>query len=189
MTNSCVQGEITRFEVCDLGKDDASCEQGKNVPPGTEVTVRWTSKDTDSCSGVGFNTGGAVNGEANVTVSSIAGTSASLTLVCENGSVLTPPATVTISTSASAPNLTVSKALVRSGETVVLNWDSNNGNETMCVLSGGGVDSATTLGNGTGDVETGNTTVTIQGRTTFTITCGALSDTVTVDMIPITGEQ
>ncbi len=189
VTNSCVQGEITRFEVCDLGKDDASCEQGKNVPPGTEVTVRWTSKDTDSCSGVGFNTGGAVNGEANVTVSSIAGTSASLTLVCENGSVLTPPATVTISTSASAPNLTVSKALVRSGETVVLNWDSNNGNETMCVLSGGGVDSATTLGNGTGDVETGNTTVTIQGRTTFTITCGALSDTVTVDMIPITGEQ
>jgi hypothetical protein len=88
------------------------------------------------------------------------------------------------------PVVTVKKggtpvSTVQIGDQVTVEWDSNNTNETLCSLTGGGLNYASLPG-GTGDAETGWVTpVTIQGRTTFTVNCGgSYIGTKTVDVVP-----
>ena len=77
-----------------------------------------------------------------------------------------------------------SRRIVKEGDPITLSWDTNNGNETACTLTGGNVNGVGALGNGTLTNETGEETIPIAGRTTFVITCGGLSDALTIDMIP-----
>ncbi len=91
--------------------------------------------------------------------------------------IVTPPPVVT-----GPPTLTTTSLIVRQGSTVTLNWDTNNGNETLCRLSGGSVN-LPALPSG-GDVETGSTTTVVNARTTYTLTCPSGTATLTVEVIP-----
>jgi hypothetical protein len=84
-----------------------------------------------------------------------------------------------------APVLTPSLRTVQVGTPITFTWDTNNGNETLCSLTGGGI-SITNLPGGTPPDPEGGTTanITIQGRTTFTLTCGAQVDVETIDVVP-----
>jgi hypothetical protein len=163
--------------------------ENKNVDPGTKVTIRWDSIGANTCSGIGFNTSSNVSGDADATADAVAGGVDTFTLVCENAGRLTPPEQTVLSTFASVPTLNVSENLVKLNQPIALDWDTNNGNERNCNLTGGGIESGPTLGNGTGDNETGDTTVVITGRTKFTLTCGPLTDEIMVDVIPSAWEQ
>jgi hypothetical protein len=83
-----------------------------------------------------------------------------------------------------APTLSPSSRTVQVGTSVTLEWDTNNGDEKVCSLSGGGLASAVLVAGGGKTAETGSVNVVIQGRTTFTLTCGSQTDVETVDVIP-----
>ena len=89
------------------------------------------------------------------------------------------------------PELTTTARVVDpgpSGVPIDLIWDTNNGNEALCSLTGGLIatnplDPANTnipIGN----VDTGSTTVTISARTTYTLTCPNGTDTTMVEVVP-----
>lgn len=98
-----------------------------------------------------------------------------------------------ISTPSLQPMLTLTDTnmvpvkIVRAGTTVLLGWNTNNGNESSCSLTGAGVPTGA-LTNGTGDSQTGSVPVTILAQTTFTLTCGTQTVTKRIDIVPTGGE-
>ncbi len=115
------------------------------------------------------------------------------TLQCENAAGTrqdTESVNVTVNPLSANPEILVNKKITAAGTQVILSWDSNNSGaeplgETACTLTGGGINGAAVLGNGTGDIETGTANITINNRSTFVFTCGGLSDSVTVDIYPV----
>jgi hypothetical protein len=91
---------------------------------------------------------------------------------------------LTVLTLQSIPSLTATQTIVQQGDTVRLSWDTNNGDEKLCTLTGGNINGAALLGNSTGDNETGYADVVISGRTTYTLTCGGQSNVKTIEIIP-----
>jgi len=182
---SAVPPTITRFVICDLGMDDASCVSSKNVPPGTQATIRWNSSNTDSCSGSGpgFTTGTLPNGSANVSASAFASQSRSFGINCEKGGVPAwPPSPVTLNTNAVTPDISTNNTMAKlNGPPVTISWNTNGNDPAACTLSGGTLPP-------TISAMTGNSSQAISGRTTFRINCGGIQDSVTVDVIPDGGE-
>lgn len=181
---------IDTFEVCT--QDGLSCaNEGATLTTdlGTALRIAWSSTNTDLCtavSGVGFNTGNAVSG---VDATGMAAGDSPLYRIACNMSGDTPTeSTVYVSTNATLPTLSSSATIVRSGTTVRLSWNTNNGDETLCTLSGAGIE-ATDILNGTGNAQDGYVDVAMNGRTTFTLDCGvgglALK---TVEIIPVSWE-
>ena len=74
--------------------------------------------------------------------------------------------------------------MVDQGSTAVISWDSNNGNEALCSITGGTLGTTLSPLPSGGDVEIGTYSITVTGKTTYTLTCGALSDTFTVEIRP-----
>jgi hypothetical protein len=94
--------------------------------------------------------------------------------------ISTPPPVVS-----GPPTLTTNALIVRQGTTVTLNWDTNNGNETLCRLTGGTVNLTQLPAGGNTDPETGSVTTTVNARTTYTLDCGSSGRTsLTIDIIP-----
>ncbi len=190
-TNTCAAPLITEFEVCLA--NGTSCGSSITVAPSTPLMIRWNATNADNCARqtgpVDFSTGGAISGTDLVTASAAANDISTYTIICsQDGSGATSrTANVTVSTVA-GPDLTVNKITVSPGDTITLSWDTNNGSEGSCTLTGGGLTSAT-LTNGTGDAETGFTDNIVTGRTTFRLTCGAQSDVKTVEVIPVGWES
>ncbi len=113
-------------------------------------------------------------------------------IVCTYGGVAGTADTGSVTVSNyQPPVLTVSEANVKVGDSVTVSWDTNNASETSCTLTGGGLTSAV-LNNGTDTgsepAETGFTSIVIAGRTTLTLTCGSLSATKIVEIVPTAGE-
>ena len=84
------------------------------------------------------------------------------------------------------PDLTSSSRVVDpgpSGVPVDLSWDTNNGNEALCTLTGGLIPT-NPLTPSAGNPEQGSTSVTISARTTYTLTCPNGTDSVTIEIIP-----
>jgi hypothetical protein len=189
-SNSCTGPAVTLLEICLWnGSSATNCGESVSVAPGTPLAIRWNSSNADTCNRTAgpadFTTGGAVSGiDTTVTAPATANTTSTYTISCTRGGVAASAATDSVTaTTAVDPELTVSKATVRKGDNITVSWDTNNGNEALCTLSGGTLTTAT-LSNGTGDAETGNASQTISGRTTFTLTCNGLSDVKTVEIIP-----
>jgi hypothetical protein len=183
---------VVDLKVCNwTGSARTGCADALTVSVDAPIALTWDSINADACTataGPGFSTGGAPDGSDNsVTASSVAGSVTTYSIRCTAGGTVVASDSVTVTTSGSGaglgPVLTVSKSTVHIGESVVVSWDTNNGNEALCTLTGGGLTSSV-LTNGTGDAETGSTNVTINGRTTFTLTCSGLSDVKTVEVIP-----
>jgi hypothetical protein len=194
-SNTCtLPATITTFEVCDAS--NTSCGPSITVPINTPLVINWdTDPNSAICvrqSGPGdFTTGNANNGSDTITANSVSGVADVYTLQCTNGGAPTSDTqSITVNTTFVNPILTVRKdgigspvSTVKIGDEVTVGWDSNNTDETVCSLTGGGLN-IPNLPPG-GNSEEGETgLVTIQGRTTFTIRCGALIGTKTVEVVP-----
>lgn len=84
-----------------------------------------------------------------------------------------------------APELWSDKTIVARRGEVTLSWDTNNGDESRCILVGGVLGSShNPIPHTTRGMETGFVVVTISGRTAFTLDCEGSRDSVTVDIIP-----
>jgi hypothetical protein len=188
VTNTCTLPLVDDFEVCT--PDDVTCAgEGDTfiVDVNTPLKVVWGTNDGDYCgavSGTDFETGDAVSGKDAITSSMVASTSERFQVACNYQGGIPDDAWVDVVTLQQLPTLTSDATTVREGGQVELSWDTNNGDETTCTLSGGNIDGVATLGNGSGDTETGTETVTIGGRSTFIITCGSLSAVKTIEIVP-----
>lgn len=78
-------------------------------------------------------------------------------------------------------NITASKDRVRSGETVTISWDGS-GVSATCTVSGPGL--SRSLSPSSCTVPAGSADVTISTQSEYTITCGAATDSVIVNVIP-----
>ncbi len=195
-TNSCQAPNITLLELCDPGF--LNCDStSRLVATGTPLVVRWNATGSDSCQRsatppADFSTGGAVSGSDDVTTSATPASVSDYSIVCTYGGIGGTADTGTVTAyNYPPPVLTVSDANVKVGESVVVSWDTNNASETSCTLTGGSL-SSTLLNNGTDTgsepSETGFASIVIDGRTTITLTCGSLSDTQVIEIVPTAGE-
>ncbi|QQR64889.1 hypothetical protein IPH92_05060 [Candidatus Kaiserbacteria bacterium] len=82
-----------------------------------------------------------------------------------------------------APVLTAPSRVVDEGDPITLSWDTNNGNESLCTLVGPGI-VGNPLSPSTGDPELGNYTVNIYGLSIYTLTCGAQSVKLKIELTP-----
>lgn len=88
-------------------------------------------------------------------------------------------------TTPTTPDLVIAPRIVDQGDTVTMTWDTHNENETECSLTGGTLNGVATLGNGTDTMVTGHKDdLVVNGMTKYTLTCGALGDTFTVEIRP-----
>ncbi len=99
-----------------------------------------------------------------------------------NNCIFTPPPPPS-----GPPTLTTTGKVVKRGTVVPIQWDTNNGDEGLCTLSGGTLSGNITR-NASDGVETGSVNQTINGRTTYTLTCPSGSAVLTIDIIPEDGE-
>ena len=194
--NSCQAPNITVLEICDPGFVNCSSTT-RLVATGTPLVIRWTATGADSCQRsatppADFSTGGAVSDSDTVTTSATPAETSTYAIVCTYGGFGGTADTASVTAyNFPPPVLTVSNANVKVGDSVVVSWDTNNASETSCTLTGGGLTSAV-LGNGTDTgsepTETGFTSIVIAGRTTLTLTCGTLSATKIIEIVPTAGE-
>ncbi len=125
------------------------------VMPGQSATLSWTSTNTTSCTGSGFNASG-VSGSTTVTPTS--NTTYSITCTGAGGSA-SASASVTVSNSNTpTATLSASPSSVTPGQSSMLTWSSTN--TTSCTGSGFNASGVS-----------GSTTVTPTANTTYSITC------------------
>jgi hypothetical protein len=172
--------------VCDEFGDN--CASSKSVPPGTPLILTWSSTNANSCNRISgpddFDTHLERFGDDSITANTASGMSDIYVIGCGNadGSATKQ---VTVNTSLVGPTLTASETMVRIGSVVSLRWDTNNtpGDENDCSLTGGGLSGYNPIPL-SGNSEQGETSVTIAGRTTFTLRCPNGTASKTVDVIP-----
>jgi len=181
---------ITRFEICD-NDGVSNCALTRTVATGTPLKVVWNANDATRCDmsrGADFTTSGNTSGTDSITASAIPVTTTDYQMICSGPGGITSSPVASVTTHGIRPILSASRTVVKRGESITLSWDTNNGNETLCGITGGGLTGYNPLPAG-GDVERGTTgDIVINGRTTFRLTCGALSDVKTIDIIGDGGE-
>jgi hypothetical protein len=156
-----------------------------SVASGESGTISWTTENTEdlNCSVV-TDTGVVIGTGANGTNVSTGSLSAdtTYTLSCES-IILGSPTVLDVVGTVGFPDLSVSNVLVESNKPATLYWDTNNGDETLCTLTGGSLTSNPLADDG-GDVNTGSEEVVVNGRTTYTLSCPLGSDAVMVEIVP-----
>jgi hypothetical protein len=190
VANTCTPPSINEYKVC-LADDPSDCTNAYGnltTSTGTPLTIFWDAS-ADNCSAVsgpGFTLpGGGVVGSVSITANNVPSTTDRFQIACRYGSGVPVQSWVDVTTLQDLPEITADLTTVPEGGTVELRWDTNNGAETSCTLTGGTIDGSAALGNGSGTNETGTENVTIEGRTTFILTCGSLSSVKTIEIIPI----
>jgi len=188
-SNSCSAPNISYFGIC-LQSEPTNCTTAFGtliVPVNTPLTASWTAA-ADTCSpitGPGFAIPDSTNsGNANFLADSAPSVSHRYQIGCKYGTGAPVVSWVDVVTAQQLPTLTANLTTVLQGNTVTISWDTNNGDETSCTLVGGSLSSNTVLSNGSGTGETGSHSILIEGRTTFVLTCGALSAVKTIEIIP-----
>ncbi|MCR4285957.1 MAG: hypothetical protein NUW00_03640 [Candidatus Kaiserbacteria bacterium] len=189
---------ITQFEVCDAGGMSgcvaSSSPDPKIVAPNTPLSVKWGSSNSDTCTGDGnasFSTGGAVSGEDNtVNATSLQNETETFRLICARGTDILNAPVETIDVVTTQVILSATPRTVNAGSDATLSWDTGVVvDEATCTIRGGIYPTATNapfvaddvIGD---DIHKGSINVTINARTTYTMTCGALTDTETIDIVP-----
>ncbi len=198
---------ITQFEVCNTALTVCGSTTNPTVATSTPLVIRWTATGAPGTechcqgalcgSGSDFSTGATapITGTDSINAPSTPGATDTYTLSCYTivGGVAVPATeahqSLTVVTTFARPELNAAQKTVKVGDTITLNWDTNNGDEKICSITGGGLTNAVLIAGGGGTPETGSTNVVIQGRTTFTLTCAGLSDVETVDIIPQSWES
>lgn len=180
-SNACSLPSVT-FEACDSsGTNCVSAPTSKDVLTSVPLQLRWTS-NADTCTpvaGPGFVTGGTANGTDPITSNATQNTSDIFTILCQfagaPGAVGTIKS-VTVNAQAPTPDLTADPRVVRTSPgTTKLTWDLKG--QTGCTLVGGSLNRVV-------NVNDSDPSVTVTGKTTFTLTCGGQSDSVIVEIVP-----
>ncbi len=156
-----------------------------SIALGESGTVTWTTENTEDldCSVV-TDTGVVIGTGANGTNVSTGTLSDDTTYIlsCES-IILVDPIVVDVVGTVGLPDISVSDILVNPNQPADLTWDTNNGDETLCTLTGGTLPGDVLATDG-GNVNTGSEQITITARTTYTLSCPSGSDTVTVEVVP-----
>ena len=189
---------ITQFQVCDAGGvsgcvDSSSTDQ-KIVAPNTPLSVKWNSNNSDTCTGFGnasFSTDDFPSGEdMSVNATSLQNETETFRLYCVKGSDILNGDEETIDVVTTQVILSATPRTVNAGSDATLSWDTGVVvAEATCTIRGGIYPTATNTPFVADDVEgddihKGSINVTINARTTYTMTCGALTDTETIDIVP-----
>lgn len=136
-----------------------------SITSGNYSLLTWSSTNATSCTGTGFNTGGATSGSVSVAPGSTTSYSVSCTGA---GGTATKSATVTVAAATAPPSITsftATPSAVGSGGAVTISWGSANAE--YCSSSQFDTQGATT----------GSVTVNPTTSTTYTITCTGASGT------------
>lgn len=174
-----------------ISNDSTSCSLSPDtlsVPSsGGKVNVQWNASNANSCTGSGFSTGNKTSGSVQLDVTK--DTTLSLSCQLKSGALCTPPsATVTLVKCGGTPDLqlTAKPTRVISGESTALSW-SASGTDAACTLKGSdgkvlatSPAGACTASNSGTDISTGPLTK----QTVYTLSCGAASKTVIVNIVP-----
>ena len=141
---------------------------------GDSTHLKWDAPTADSCNSPGFNTGGAKsNNSTGVAVSPT--DTATYQIDCFNGAGMTTKfVTVNVNSVAAVLSITATPNRVRKGGgTSTITWSSNvNG----CLVVG--------PPNLASSSKTGSQVVTVTQKSTYTITCGLATKSVTVNVVP-----
>lgn len=193
VSNTCVPPTIDTFRVCT--QDMLTCANSGgtlDIDVSTPLTIEWDSSNADLCTavlGTGFGTGNNFDGSdsTGIVANSLPGQTDTYRIACNYNGGTPVESTVYVSTNATLPILTTTQTVVERGDTVRLNWNTNNGNETLCTLEGAGV-TTSDLSNGTDGADTGYVDVMVDGRATYTLTCPGGVALKTVEIIPTSWE-
>lgn len=167
--------------------NNATCESTATPPP----SVPCAGGEFNGCvvqNTAAGNTSGSCNTSTHTGTCSIqcspSGTGSWVLPGTNNCSTISvpPPPPVT-----SGPTLTSPSRLVRQGTSVPITWDTNNGDEGLCTLTGGTLSGFITR-DATDGVENGTVNQTIVGRTTYALSCPSGATTLTIDVIPSSSE-
>lgn len=149
------------------------------ISTGGSETLHWDGGGASSCTGNGFNTGGATSGTVQVTPSS----TTSYSVTCDGTSA--PPVTVTV-TSTPTAFITAAPSRVLTGGSVNVAWSAasvtscsltKNGNAFNPVPLGGSL-----IPNGSGVLATSTIPQTITGQTIYKLTCDGVTSTAIVNV-------
>jgi hypothetical protein len=190
---------VTDFRICDAdGVSNCFTEgQEKIVAPSTPLSISWNSSSATACdavSGTGFDTGASrpTSGTDNAVSTSVQDTSENYTIRCSNGGNALTIDTATVEVTTTQVILSASPRTVESGSSATLSWNIGlMGDEAACTLSGGTIPagimaSDTTVGTSAVEATSGTYVIpSVTARTTYTVTCGALVDTETIDVVPV----
>lgn len=204
------EATITEFQVCVAGTKGTASEKCASSPgstledvdPGTPLEVFWDSVDATSCSAISgykFSTGDdPTDGEDTATTTPYADSTDTYTIACGSlGYITSDSFSIHVHTNKKTPAIWITPKIVESGGGKVdVRWDTNNGDQTVCSIKGGGLTYNKNLKDKAG--ETGSALdVYILGRTSFVITCpskvvdnngasagGTESATTTVELSP-----
>jgi hypothetical protein len=192
------KAQITNFELCTVGVG-AVCMRPSDtteltpwtINPGTPLEIDWEANPSTAtfCSAIdgnGFITSSAIAGTQNLNATALPNVADEYTIACGTAGLLTNSATIYIATNPVAPDITISpRILPPGGGELKVSWDTNNGDQSVCSVNGGGL-SGLLPSTGT---DVGEATLSIYGRTTFTVTCGSETDSVTVELSPTLWES
>ena len=190
------RADIKVFQLCDAGGGSCTSYAPEDVVhvalnPSVDMQMEWEVEDADNCyatgsgGGQGFSTGGVLTGTDGIRVPALPGESYTYTIVCSYAGNPTNQASIIIDVNRVQPNIWLGENVVRiqDGEeeaTVEVFWDANNGDHSVCSISGGGLTNAL-LVPGTDE---GSAEVEVTGRTEFSLTCGSETDTEIVEIGP-----
>ncbi len=177
----------TTFTVTAPTPAPISCSFSSNPSPlvgGASATFTWSSTNADTCTGNGFNTGGARSGTSG-TVTTVPGNTYQLMCTSSSGAA---PCTSQITASSPVAYITATPSRVKSGGTAVVSWSAAN--VTSCTVSGTDGYASGVLAGPTVATSTSNVSRTITKQTIFTISCdgAAAQDTVVVNLVPVFDE-
>ena len=164
----------------------------RSVAPNKKIYLRWRGLNgATSCTGIVPDdfTGASHPVIGSLEAPSVHGPYLGLapggvqryTVECRNAAGQTAQASLELnaicSVDCAPPTITIDKPIVRYGEEVVITWDPVSVKNTACTLS-----PQISAGNNANAV--GNTTYTVTGETTFSITCNGGTAEVSVKVLP-----
>lgn len=185
---------ITQFEVCDAdGLSNCFSSGTKVVAPGTPIMINWDASATEcqALSGSNFSTGNTPSGSDPADASITPNTTEDYRILCTNNGVTATGVQRSVEVTTTQVILSISPRTVEIGGSANLSWDIGlAGDEAVCTLSGGRLPPDIMLNDtttGTTGVEATSGTYVISpvtARTTYTLRCGAFTDTETVEVVP-----
>lgn len=182
--NNC--GNWQLLVVCPAGNTvDASGNCVAPQPPTCNIsatpsnsapsTISWSSANATSCTGTGFSTGNATTGTAGVN------TLGSYVLSC-TGAGGSCTSSTAVSCGTPTPTITASPNRVQPNQTSVITYGAGSVDAT-CTITGPGAPGVVTA-NTCSVAPASFTTPPITTQSVYTITCGSVTQTATVNVVP-----
>lgn len=173
------QSPTVIIEVRNTTQDTAWTSDDIVIDLGDQVALRWDSTNVSSCTGSNFSTGGNVSGSNNDVTEPAANSNTTYTVACTGGHGNASDSLNVSVGAGTVPEVEVDPSIVRPGDSTTITWKNATG---ACTLTGPGVNMA-------GMTEsTGSVDVTVNGESTYTITCPGGSDSATVKVLPVIQE-